>query len=288
MSELINGKEMDKKVEFVELGDAAIGGIEAGELSQERLEELTERVGTGEFHVATDGKLPGGCVDGRPGGALRPNAAGGSETIFVADDLTSKSLASSDGSTAGGYANTLRALTERGYEVGGHTDDHAHGEASGCGANDKLASIYEYIATRGDVLRATTAHLGIQVSDETHEMITGNAAARTEFSHGAELLSILREQAGEGAVDPLEGAHQEVLAVINNRPGTTLDRVALADEFGLDYEVFNVDAWTFSEAANAVAINPEDAGQKVVAMVYYNLATTYVLSGPKMRVVVLN
>lgn len=279
---------MEAKVTYIELGDAAEGVIEAGPGQQERLDELTKRLGSGEFHVPTDGTLPCGCVDGRPGGALRPNAAGGTETVFVADDLTTKRLAAEDGSTCGAYRNTVQLLQERGFDVGCHTDDHAHGDASGCGANDKLPAIYSYMTRKGDVLRQTAELLGVSVDDATHTLITGNAVARTEFSAGAELLTALREQAGDEAVDPLEGNHLEVAAVINKRPGTTLDRKALAAEFGLDYEAFNVDVWTFEEAARATSASEDEVRQKVAAMVYYNLATTYVLAGAKLRVVVLD
>lgn len=279
---------MEKTVEFITLGDAAEGSIEAKEHQQERLEEFTQRVGSGEFHVATSGSVPCGCVDGRCGGKVRPNAAGGTETIFVADDLTTKRLASADGSTLGGYQNTLQLLKDEGFEVGGHTDEHAAGEASGCGANDKLGMIYDFMARKSEVLRSLTQSLGVEVSDETHETIINNATERTEFSKGVELLETLREEGAEDAVDLLRGEHNEVVAIINMRKGTTLDRDALEAEFGPEYEAFNVDAWSFEEAARATSLSQEEINQKVVAMVYYNLATAHVLGGKNLRVTVLS
>lgn len=280
--------DMEKTVTFITLGEAAEGAIEAGKDQQERLEEFTQRVGSGEFHVETDGRLPCGCVDGRPGGKIRPNAAGGTETIFVADDLTTKRLAATDGSTCGGYRNMLQVLKDEGFEVGGHTDDHAQGGASGCGANDKLDKIYDFTVRKADVLRATTEMLGVSVDENTHAMIVANASSREDFSKGSELLAALRDTAGEEAVDPLRGSHKEVLAVINKRSGTTLDRDALEAEFGPDYEAFNVDVWTFDEAARATSLTQEEIDQKIVAMNYYNLATAFVLGGPNLRVVVLD
>lgn len=289
---------IESEIEFMEL-QWAEGAIEAGPDQQERLGEVTERVGRGEFHRTIDwdaefwelAMLLGRCVDGRipEAGAnpLAPNAAGGTETIFVADDLTTKRYASPDGTTLGGYKNLVESLVRQKYLVGGHTDSHAGGEKSGCGANDKLEAIYAYIAQHGDVLRDLTAQLGIPVPTETHDTITQNAAGRTQFSAGQELLSTLKQNAREEFVDELHGDHKEVIAVINMRKGTTLDRDALLAEFGPNYEAFNVDAWAFEEAARVTSIDEAEVQQKIIAMVYYNLATTLVLSGKKMRVVVL-
>jgi len=153
---------------FMTLDSYAIGLIQAGEDQQERLEELTERLASGEFHspVAEHETIPARCVDGRSTSGttiLAPNAAGGSESLFVADDLTVKRFAAPDESTLGGYKNILSWLKEHALETGGHTDDGASGDISGCGANDQLPVIYDYIAKQGDVLRAVAGDLGVAV-----------------------------------------------------------------------------------------------------------------------------
>lgn len=207
---------------------------------------------------------------------------------MVADDLTTQRFAGEDGTTRSAYRNVLAIVQAEGAPVGGHTDSHAHAEASGCGANDKLPAIYDFIARRGDELRTLAASLGVSVDTVTHQLITGNAAARTSFSAGAELLDELNQTvAMGGVVDALRGSHNEVVATINLRAGTTLNREALAREFGSDYQSFNVDAWSFAAAAEATSLSEEEASQKVAAMVYYNLATAGVLCGKAMRVVVL-
>ena len=269
--------------------DIAEGAIEAHENQQERLDELTQRLADGEFFVTVGGTVPTKCIDGRPGmRGLAPNSAGGSESLMVADDLTTKRFAHEDGSTLSAYRTTLSTLQGDGLAIGGHTDDHAEGAASGCGANDRLPLIYDFMVRKAAEIRELASAIGVAVDDETHELIVNNAAARTEFSTGGELLAALREAGGDSVVDPLEGSHNEVVAVINLRSGTTLDRKALAQEFGLDYQAFNVDAWSFADAAAAISISPEEAAQKVVAMVYYNLATAGVLCGTGMRTIVLN
>ncbi|MCA9334932.1 hypothetical protein KC953_02200 [Candidatus Saccharibacteria bacterium] len=283
-------QESENVVTFQELGEAANGTIEADETQALRLEEFTNRVGSGEFHVATSGSIPCLCVDGRCGGQgeLLPNAAGGSESLMVADDLTTKSFVlDGDATTSGQYGALLRYLKENGQQVGGHTAADLHGAPSGCGANDKLSTIYAYISQNGDTLRSLATTLGYEVSDDGHALITRNASARSSFSQGDELLGVLQQN--EGRIDVLEGAHKEVTAIINRRNGTTLNRDAVRAEFGDDYQSFNVDEWAFENGARMISAHDDDGevNLKKTAMLYYNLATACVLSGPKMRVVVL-
>lgn len=269
--------------------DIAEGAIEAQDNQIERLDEVTQRLADGEFHVAVDGSIPSKCIDGRPGArGLAPNAAGGSESLMVADDLTSRAFTTDDDTTVSNYRTTLVALQGAGLAIGGHTDDHAQGVASGCGANDKLPLIYDFMVRKAAEIRDVATAVGMSVSDETHELIIRNAKARTEFSAGSELLDALVKAGGDAVVDPLRGSHNEVVAVINLHSGTTLDREALEREFGPDYQAFNVDAWSFAAAAEAISSSSEEVQQKVVAMVYYNLATAGVLCGKTMRTIVLN
>lgn len=281
------------KIGFIELGSAAIGTIEARSHQQQRLDEMTQRLGRGEFHkqITNGVTIPARCVDGRSlkegVHPLAPNAAGGSESLFVADDLTMHRFGNSHESTLSDYTKTLEALKEAGYEVGGHTDVHANAPMSGCGANDKLPQIYEYIARHGDTIKTVLGTLGVEVTDATHRLIVHNAGVRSEYSSGAALLKTLRAKAHNDFIDILDGVHNEVAAVINKHPGTTLDRQALKEVFGPEYQAFNVDVWSFAEAARVISLTPEEVAQKEIAMLYYNLATTFVLAGPKMRVIVL-
>lgn len=279
---------------FTEFEDKAKGKIEARDDQQERLEEFTERMLAGEFHTElrwdeTLGKMIlVRCVDGRtPDGEpqpLGPNSAGGTESLYVADDLTTQRFKSKDGTTLGGYKNTVEFLKEAGYAIGGHTGEHAHDDASDCGANDKLNVIYSYMTENADTLRHMAESLGVKVSDKTHNLIINNASARTQFSKGKELLEVTKSYAKKEFYDDVKGNHNEVIVAVNTKPGTTLDREAVKREFGSDYQAFNVDVWAFSDAAKAISITEEEVEQKVVALTYYNLATALVLSGGKMRV----
>lgn len=283
----------EKKVTFLTLGAAGEGGIQAKPEQMERIDEVTERVGRGEFHRPTVGSIPCTCIDGRCGATegLMPNAAGGSLTLMVADDLTTKKFASgTDGLTCSQYETMVDYLKDAGHSVGGHTAAELHGAPSGCGANDKLPAIYEYISRNAETLRGLANMLGYDIGedDADHALIASNATARSEFSGGAELLKTLKTAGGR--VDELQGGHEEVVAVINRRAGMTLDRDAVRATFGDAYQSFNIDEWSFEEGARAISGlgSDNEVRQKRIAMLYYNLATAGVLCGPGMRVVVLD
>jgi hypothetical protein len=270
----------------------AVGTIQADDSQQERLEEFTERITAGEFHKPTNARIVCDCVDGRHGatGELMPNAAGGSETIMVADDLTTKSFQlNDDDSTVAQYKVAISFLSDRHMPVGGHTCEGVPRGASGCAANDLLPAIYSYIAQHGEIVRSAVQQIfGIKVDDSTHLLITNNAAARDSFSSGADLLQALQHQ--EGAhISKLLGSHREVLIAVNMRPNTTLDRDAVHKEFEGDYQAFNIDFWAFRESAELSSYfgGSQEVERKIAAMAYYNLAVKHVIGGKNLRIVIV-
>lgn len=275
--------DMTTELTYVTL-DGAVGSIEAGEDQMERLDEVTRRVATGEFHKPVTGKIPKECMDGRPGGEMAPNSAGGTFSLTVADDLTTqrfskgKTLVEADREVA-------KVIQGEGEPVGGHCTHSASGEKCGCGAKDEIKPVYGMIADNPLMIRRKVESLGIVVSDEVHNLIVKNASARTDFPTGAELSAGLKDVAGEQAESVLAGPHKEVVAAINTNEGTSLDRQALAEVFGPDYQAFNIDAWTFADAAAAISLTDEEAEMKVVALAYYNVTAAFILCGPGMRLV---
>jgi hypothetical protein len=237
----------------------------------------------GEYHDATQKHIVCKCIDGRRAtDALEgPNSAGGTLSLLVADDLTSRRYINLDDSIATGFERLTRELYERGEPVGVHTDTHATGENSGCGANDKLPAIYVMITREHDYIRQVAESiLGQPIADDVHESIVARASERQAFSSGGDV-----EASVVGASETLEGQHNEVVAVINLVPGTTLNRQRVADEHGDELQAFNIDAWAFEASARMISEDTEDMiSQKIIALTYYNLATALVLCGPNMLV----
>ena len=272
--------------------EGAEGKIQRTEIQDtEIVDALTEDISIGAFNYSVAGLIPCKCIDGRTcqNATEGPNAAGGTESLFVADDLTTKRFATEDGSVTGGMHRLIESLRGKGLEIGGHGDDSTAKpeDASGCGANDKLPFIYDMITRKHDVIKKyVEAILGEPVFDETEQMIIDNARVRVDFSSGKDVLNVLGS-AENAHIEQLEGAHKEVVAAINLRANTTLSRQLLKEKYGEDYQAFNVDAWSFRRAAEAMAESEDEIRQKVIAMTYYNVATALVLCGPQMRVVVV-
>lgn len=285
--------EMQPLAQEFLLLEGAEGKIQKTETQDiEVVDELTEDIGAGAFNVETFKLLPCKCIDGRTciHPTEGPNAAGGTETIFVADDLTTKRYAAADGSVAGSMKRLIEELQKDVKPVGGHSDNKPDKpeDASGCGANDKLPEIYDLMVRKADVIKDYAEKiLGFAIDDETeHQLIIGNAKARTSFSSGKEVLETFKDNPGADH-EELDGGHKEVVAAINFREGTSLSRELLAQKYGPDYQAFNVDAWSFQHAAEATSETADEVRKKVIAMTYYNVATALVLCGPEMRIVLV-
>jgi hypothetical protein len=284
-------------VDINDLGAKCRGKIQANETQITRLEEFTTRVSSGEFHdtIQWDESLGqmivAKCIDGRLSKGeprlLLPCSAGGTESLLASDDLTSKRFSSSDHTTFGAYKNLVDFLTKNNYAVGGHSGDHAHAGCIDCGANDKIRAIYQYISDNHSQLRKIVDELGVRVDDLTDELIAHNARNRHVFSDRFKIYAYLKDKADERLIDWLIGDHKEVMAVINLRANTTLNRHRLSLEFDRDYLAFNVDAWAFLQSAQAISVNAETTHQNLVALYYYNLATMLTVCGDKMRVSIL-
>lgn len=276
--------ENERAVEFFELGAAATGTIEARPDQAEYLDELTERVGSGEFHKTLTEASLAKCIDGRLDTSTpidAANSAGGSYSHVVAEALMH------DAATPFVELETrvFNQLRDQAIALGVHTDTHAHGDKSGCGADDRLPEIFAKISDQQEAVRQMAeVTLGQIIDDEMHRKLVENAANRSDFGTGAGNLRAAKDAGA--AVETLEGDHNEVLSVINLRGNTTLDREALAAEFP-DHQVFNIDAWAFMQAAEATAADDTEALEKIVALTYYNFATALVLAGPSMRVTIL-
>ena len=177
--------------------------------------------------------------------------------------------------------------------IGGHGDEHAQGENCGCGAEDKFADTpateekaaqmgsLHYMAEHGDTVRDDLAVLGIQVDDETHDLIVQNAKelfANGYAASGKALSDAMIAVAGAASVPTLAGEHFEILAKIGTNKERTLNRDALKARYGADCQAFEVDAGVFPEAAAVVAPTARGAEQFATAMAYFNAAVAKVLT----------
>lgn len=288
---------------YLSTGEGAIDParrVAAGELSDTEIDAFCEALNTDEFDAdISETAVPKVCVDGRPQAdgeqLLGPNSAGGTFTMVVADALTSNAYRKT-GETAEQHAKTVYSeLQKSGYEIGVHDDDRATGSNCGCGAEDRLdsvqpgyATILGFIERRGSELVTMLRSLDVEVSEELEAGVIAKASqlrADGYFTSGAGLRDAARS-IQESSVVTLSGAHGELVGRINMIAGKTLDRKKLAARYGANMQAFNIDVPAIMFAADKLSLNPEEAHNKFVAALVYNLATASVLAGPSLRVLV--
>lgn len=285
-----------------ELGSIAAGTIEpaprvaSGEITQERVDELYERLQTSKYYVAT-------------GQEFGPNAAGGTFSLVIADALTGNRFRQ-NGEGAKQHAKNLYAFLLEHHNdvegrkiiprvcidgrqgenknttvVGGHDSDHG---ADDCGAQKRLLDIVRYMAHRGDDVRTFLQSHGVAVDDATHALLVENTQALIDGHYVTSPIALREayvETAGETSVTRLIGAHAEVVATLNTETSMTLDRAAIRREFGSQYEAFNVDIDALQQSSALIALNARTTSQTFIAALYYNVATTAVLCGPSLLIV---
>lgn len=299
-------EQQEVHVGTFEIGEGAIDPqkrVDNGEITDTQIDNFSREVTRDEFQEPTDpNAISCGCVDGRCicGGSQEfgPNAAGGTFSLVMADALTTNSYRH-EGEKAPEHARRMYAeLIKRGHKIGGHGDEAASGENSGCGAQDKLdavdknqPSILNYIACRGDDVRQIIESLGVEVNDSLHKHIVGKAhALRAEnyATNGAELRqAYVDSNDGDDSIVPdVEGKHKEVVLLVNTQDSTTLNRDRVKELLGDDMQAFNLDLYGLENGAEAVSIDAEEAQEKFVAALYYNVATAGVLAGPSLRMMV--
>lgn len=286
------------------LGEAATGTINPADrmLDRETLVHLEQSILAGQFDapVVEGVFLPCGCIDGRcprseAAFQMVPNAAGGTLSLLVGELLTTETNVAVDAADSGQALTSLIAfLQKQGYgdQVGGHTGpNHGSETASGCGANDQLPAILSQMVEKPAVMAGVLERLGVEVDTET--ALVGMIAKADMlvqhphyFKSGKEIAATLASASPDGNCPDLVGAHNEILIRLNTVEGTTLNRRALKDAYGDDYQVFNVDVWALKTAAETLSYSEEEAENKFAAMVMYQVATALQLCGPSMKVVV--
>ena len=249
----------------------------------------------GDFFTAVDqgGKvIPAQCVDGRSrkDGSYepRPKAAAGTFSAVIGDALTTASYRPKGGDAAAHAKEVYAYFMHHGY-VGGHDADHASQDGCGCGAEDKLKDILEYIRDKGQDIQSFLKSAGVPIDDATHELIVKQAAALLDDGYvvaGNILRDVFINIAGDASIETLTGQHNEVALVINTVPDTTIDRAKLAKTYGNTLQIFELDVPSLQTAADALSISVEEARQKFAAMLYYNVATAAVLADASLRILV--
>lgn len=301
----MTGPDMDvdkRLIQETQLFTIGVGSIDpqarvaAGEITEQQIDNFIDALKSDEFYVDIDpAAVPHNCVDSRTL-SLGPCAAGGTFSLVMGDALTVQRYRM-PGETAPEHAvRYYSELIKVGQKIGGHDDEFAHGSSCGCGAQDRLdateknpASILKTIAEYGDELRTTASLLGVDVDDKLHDRVVSQAVSLSDEGYattGAALREAYVEVAGLEAVETVKGKHKEVVVVVNKQSGKSINHPKLREVFGEDVNAFELDVASLATGCEVLSLSPEEALQQFVGALYYNLATTKVLAGPSLRVLV--
>lgn len=226
--------------------------------------------------LATDQAL---CIDGRDleGGEVGPKLPGGSLLPVLLKAIEENQPISRV------LPDAFATLEEHGFTQGVHVDDHAHGDAGGCGFADQLPTIVAVAKMQKDEITTRLAKIYTSFSKEIgmtkeafSEMVENAYQPLLTFADenidktGKALIELA--VANRAKTSKVLGHHGEDLAVINLKEGTTLDtNTTIATE---KRQAFDMDAWTIPHFAKALSLEERMAmGQ---ALIFY-VATEMVL-----------
>ena len=222
------------------------------------------------------------CVDGRAWEAigkipeLAPQALGGSLHFAVLYCLKNGLPLTIENIKA-----TLQELSEKGFALGLHVDDHSKHdpEKSGCGFADNLPDILENIVNlKGDIIHTLTQPQILQALKLTEEAVEQlmNTLIRQiqtllekkqKIVHGENLIDWLREEPNLGeklVVYELKGNHGEKAALVNLQEGTTFNTIKAARDGN---QAFNLDLPYVLKGAQALGV--DEAFAKVASLALY-------------------
>lgn len=272
------------------LGFGAIGPANRTDIDPIALNDMYQSIASGKFNIIVKGSVPSICVDGRcDKDGMReaaPSAAGGTLSIVYGSDLGGGATPS-DNSELKLATRISDTLKSKGHAIGVHGDDHSN---CGCGACAKVKNIYQHIAEKMNDIVSMTSQYGINVSPSERDSIVQQAKNRlnqTDF-FAEDRSSVLNHAQECGSMyEELVGAHNELGIALNTRPGTTIDRSAIRAKYGPQYDMFVVDAWTFTNAAKEVnsSGDPMDTERIAKAIALQNVATASVLGHGSLRII---
>lgn|GEM_PF-3312826 len=235
---------------------------------------------------------------------LAPNALIAGELAFVtADCVDGRPLASEFPDpraprTAGGTLGLLTglwALDDRFAEVDAVT--LAHGCAAhrlpvwahaGCGANERLTAVADYLVARRGDLDAVRHRLGLTPVPPSRTVQSARLVTRVAATSPASRIAGFT-QAGLGLAR-FEGDHAESAVIVNLVRGWSVDRAAIARTAG-GTQAFVLDAWALRDSAaaalSAAGGDPRQRDDLADIMMDINLATLAVLGNQRLRLIVL-
>lgn len=233
-----------------------------------------------------------GCGDGRPAGVIyrfidglkktfnksrrRAKVFGGG--LIAASSMHRTVIGGSvhpDETVLGDRELVAGLLDKAGIGYGGHTDNHAHDEISGCGAVDKYPQITaNALIFRQEITSALRTVYGEDFEERegainqvfaSYENQVSNSGTYFSDAEGAKTRALLERHGS--VIKELNDDHLEDFIVINDIEGTTFDQREFDAEMvrrGAEgtAQAFVVDAWRGRMYADFIADQAEQKGME--------------------------
>lgn len=308
MPSITSSHEFDKErtIEIIDLASEGLGFGEGTISTKSQLENpeisgLTPeviRVGaeiikSGRAFVEVDADAnDDGCGDGRPAGIVYRFVEGIKKTfkksrrrakvfgggLIAASSMYRTAIGGNvhpDETVLGDREMVAGLLDKAGIRYGGHTDNHAHDDISGCGAVDK----YPQITANALIFRQEITAVLRTVYDTAYEENEGAihqvfasyenqvANSGTYFSDAQGVKTRKLMERHGSVIKELNDSHLEDFIVINDIEGTTFDQREFDAEMkqrGVQgtAQAFVVDAWRGRMYADFVADHAEQKGME--------------------------
>lgn len=234
--------------------------LDSGELSAEDVKAAHERVA--KFFVPVTYGAPKRCGDGRTidgynissslwfKRGLGPQILGG-----TGGDATGVRLSKGyePGATFTGDVSRTAVDHRSKFAPGDHTDDHAEGEKTGCGAIDgqvrknEIHTDPERSKTVESVVKFIYKTADLPLPLDLFQELKANAQSINEhateyFANKHKALDEISAVSPKG-IEPLVGTHNEISLTLNFVDGTTFDRDAYNAQTDGKIQNFNIDVW---------------------------------------------
>lgn len=212
----------------------------------------------------------------------RPKVFGGGATMGVAATVANGEAGERPMQAL--FTDVMQNFDELGINYGAHTDQHAEGEASGCGAIDNALVIFHNSVKYRQEIAATLQVLDPSFETEMIEAVLDNFGQynqslvdRNEQYSGRQVMDQIHER--QKVIKKLAAGHREMYIILNDIDGRTVNQHAVRDSTREAVQVFAVDLWRVRDIA--ARMKPEDsaAQQKaIIGELVYTLATAATLT----------
>lgn len=235
--------------------------LDSEELTRDEVNQQHSQLS--EYFVEAKMGAPKRCGDGRTVDGFTPlsinwHLRGLGVQIFGGSCGDATGIRLSKGYTADvTFVDDVESITmnhESDFALGDHTDDHAEGEKTGCGAIDgQLRKNEIYLdLERGKTLQTIMEFLydkaGLPLPAGLFEQLKQNAQTINDyadeyFADKHLVLDTIKDQSPNG-VEPLVGEHNETSLTLNFVEGTTFNRDLYNAGSDGKIQNFNVDVWS--------------------------------------------